>query len=289
MNLKEVLNELGILFKGFGEHHHCSSPDWKITDCPYCSPDSGRYRLGFNTRFNYASCWVCGHRNLYETLALLSGKEAGLSALLKGLSKERREKIKHTGKLQLPTGLGNLLPAHLRYLASRRIDSEALTGQWGVQGLGIAPALSWRLFIPITHQGEMVSWTTRAVGDNPVRYVNAREDQESMSMKHTLMGLDKCKHCILIVEGPMDVFRIGEGACATMGVQITREQMTLIAARPVRVVCLDNDEAGRKRATRLCRDLEGLEGQTHLVQLDSKDPAEASDKEINSIRKHFLE
>lgn len=289
MNLREVLLELGIKFKEYPQHHHISSPDWYAVDCFQCSPNSDRYRLGLNNRFNYATCWICGPLNLYQVLVNLSGKEAGIGSLLKGLTKERRVRVQHSGRLQIPAGVGPLGKAHLAYLKRRRIDAEELVGQWGVQGIGIAPVLAWRLFIPVFHQGQMVSWTTRAIGDSVVRYKNAREDQESLPMKHTLLGLDKVAHCIVLVEGFFDAVRIGKGAAATMGVIVTREQLGLIAKVPIRVIVFDSDDAGQKAAKRLCTDLEGLEGQTHRVELDAKDPSEASDREINSIRNHFLE
>ena len=33
-------------------------------------------------------------------------------------------------------------------------------------GIGIAPRLQWRIWIPIHYHGEIVSWTTRSLSDN---------------------------------------------------------------------------------------------------------------------------
>jgi hypothetical protein len=291
VNLREVLNELEIPFKEPGSHHHVTA-DFFGVDCPYCSPDSGRYRMGFNFRHNYASCWVCGYKPLYEVLSLISGRDARLSTLLRGLSKGKSTVTRPQGRLVIPDGVGELLPAHRRYLKSRGIDSDELVRLWGIGGIGVAPVepqLSWRIWVPIHYRGEVVSWTTRAIGDRVKRYINASEEQEKIPAKSILYGIDHCRHAIVLVEGPFDCMRIGYGAAALMGLVYTKSQLALISRFPVRVICLDQEKQAQRIASRLCEDLACFEGQTHKVELDSKDPGSASEREIRQLRKHFLE
>lgn len=290
MNIQEVLDELGISYKKYGEHHHISSLNWIGIDCPFCSPGMEKYRMGINVHFNYASCWICGAKPLYEVLRLSTGREAGLSSLLKQLTRVRVESdYKPTGKLVLPSGLEELLPAHRKYLESRRLDPDELVRLWSLKGLGRLSRTPWRIFIPIFYRGEMVSWSSRSIGEGSQRYINAKVEEEKLPAKSILFGMDHCRHAIIVVEGFFDAMRIGYGAAAVMGLAYSRAQLNLISKFPVRCVIFDNSPDAQGRADRLCEDLSCFEGTTHRVELDSSDPGEASKREVKLIRKHFLE
>ena len=148
--------------------------------------------------------------------------------------------------------------------------------------------LPWRLFIPFHIHGEVVSWTTRSIGQNGLRYVSASSDQEKVNHKSILYGEDFCRHAVIVHEGPFDVWRTGPGAVATCGTGFSRSQLLRLSNYPVRVICFDNEKQAQQRATELCDLLEPFPGETIQVTLDAKDAAEASDKEINQLRR-FLE
>lgn len=287
MKITEVLSELDIPFKRHGEHHHVSS-NWVGVDCPYCSPDSHKFRMGIHTFFHSANCWVCGVKSLYEVLRDIKGTTNGLSALLKGVIREKPGE-RPVGKLVIPTGVGELQTPHLRYLARRRFDSEDLVRLWGIQGIGIAPRLSWRIWIPIVSRGKTISWTTRAIGENQQRYVTAKPHEESIPSKNLLYGEDYTRNAILIVEGPTDAWRMGPGCVALCGLSYSKSQLNRILHYPMRVILFDSSPDAQKRANQLCEDLGCFDGKTYRVELDSEDPGEASEKEVKKIRKHFLE
>jgi len=290
MKIIELLQEYRIPYKNVGEHHHATSGFVQI-DCPFCSRDSQQFRMGISLSGSYASCWVCGYHPIFRTLAELTGISLlKCKKLLWDIEIEKKKEEKLRGKLVIPKGVGELLPAHIRYLRSRKFNPDKLQKLWKIQGIGIAGLLSWRIFIPIYYRGERVSWTTRSISDSKrvTRYISASPEEEAVSHKELLYGEDYVKHSIIITEGSTDVWKIGPGAVATLGLVYTQAQVNRMVDYPVRVVCFDASDTAQKRAKKLCDDISVFPGETFNITLDSKDPGEASEKEIQRIRRRFL-
>jgi hypothetical protein len=290
MRFEDLLQEHRIPTAPTGHHHARSG--WLQFDCPFCSPRSSRYRMGYNAQGRYVNCWSCGAHRLAETLAALTGLNIGeCFRLVGGIDFEKHtKKVGVTGRLVLPSGVGPLKTPHLTYLASRCFDPNRLTQLWGIRGIAVHYRLAWRVFIPIQFRGETVSWTTRATSDRAVpRYISAKPDEESMSHKELLYGEDYVRHAVVVHEGPTDVWRTGPGAVATLGTSFTRAQVLKLSKYPVRAVCFDSDSDAQRRARELCRQLEVFDGRTFNVVLDAKDAGAASEREISRLRGKFLD
>lgn len=287
LTLTEVLDELGIPYRRAGEHHHIRG-DWIGVDCPLCGPGSGSFKLGLKGRA--ASCWNCGPQNQAWMLHLLSSNPyPKVLELLKATGSHARPPgIKPRGKLVLPQGLLPLQPLHRNYLKSRGLDPDEMEQVWGFKGFALHPQLAWRVFIPITLRGKTVSWTTRATGDHPLRYISAAADQEAVPRNEVLFGEDFVHHTVLVVEGPLDAVRIGPGAAATLGVKYSQAQLLCIARFPVRLICYDQEPAAQKQAARLCRELAAFPGVTRQVVLNSKDPGSCTGKELRELRRMLV-
>jgi hypothetical protein len=290
MTFTDLLDRFGVPFRAEG-HEHCR-PGWVQTDCPLCSPGWHHYRLGFNLRRRYFSCWSCGGVKFQEALRLLLNRPyKEVRELAEGLTAGRLPDLAPDvrGKYVEPPGVGPLLPAHVAYVRSRGF-SEADMSLWGVRGFGPAGKsprrLAWRLFIPFVWRGEVVSYTTRSIADKPgLRYLSASPAEEKYDHKSLLGGEDLVPgHAVCAVEGPFDAFRIGPGTVWLSGTGYRRAQMLRLAKYPVRVVCFDNSPDAQAQARKLVRELEGYEGITYNVVLDSKDPGEATPREVAHIR-----
>lgn len=289
MNIRDLLDDLKIPYAEGGAHHHVSY-GWVGIDCPSCSPGEGKFKLGISLAGTYSSCWSCGFLPLARTLAELSGvHEAKIRQLLGPLEKEWESRLEVRGRLEMPKGIGPLLPIHKTYLRSRNFDPAVLEKLWGLQGIGLATKLAWRLFIPVTYNGKTVSWTTRSLCDVGRRYVSAEKHQEALPIKSVLYGGDYVRHAAVVCEGPADVWRIGPGAVATLGVGYSRRQVLLLSRIPLRAVAFDNEPDAQRRAKELCKLLEPFPGKTYRVELAAKDAGSATEREINQLRKRFLE
>lgn len=289
MNFKDILQEHNIRIAPPGHDHY--RPGWINIDCPWCSRDSHKFYMGYNVQSAYVNCWYCGHHPLNKTLAELLGISLKQTvALTKGLDKGKRpERVPHRGKLVLPPGLCDLTKPFRKYLKGRDFLPGEIERLWKIQGLNLrALRLKFRIFIPIHLHGEVVSWTTRSIGNSKKgRYISASPDKEAVDHKTLLYGEDYCRHVCLVLEGPLDTWRFGPGSIATFGTVVSPGQIARIAKYPVRAVCFDNEFKAQQQADKLVDDLSVFPGQTYKINLDSSDPGEATAKEIRKV-KRFL-
>ncbi len=291
-NLTELFQEHNIPLAPPGHRHVRTESGWIGVDCPNCSPTSNKFRLGFNVNSGAAVCWNCGKLDSVAVFATLARIEQRYAAKLLLGHRKPLGTVKNApnGVLSLPSS-GDLLPAHRQYLIKRGFDPDEIVETWGISGIGPVSKLAWRILIPIYDaNGDLVSWTTRAIGkDAKPRYVSAGLDEESVNHKSLLYGSHLTRHSIVVCEGPISAWGIGPGAVAVLGVNYSQDQLNEIGRYPIRAICFDAVPDAQRRAEKLCRDLAALPGVTHNIRLDSgKDTGECSKWEITEIRKAFL-
>lgn len=285
----EVLQKYGIEQRQHSDRASNAGENWIQVDCPFCSPNSGKFRLGVHRYTGSWNCWLCGpHYRTEAWAAVLHIEPARARTITAGMPRDAiPEATQHKGKLVLPEGLGPLLPAHKRYLVKRGFDPEVLASLWGVQGIGpLGLGLAWRVFIPITLRGVTVSWTTRAIVDTGMRYIAAGEDREAVRGKSLLLGIDYVQHACVVHEGPMDAYKTGPGAVSLCGIAYTTAQVRLLAEVPRRVLCFDSEPIAQQRASKLADALSVYPGTTHIAKLESgKDAGDADPAELLELRK----
>jgi len=294
MTIQQILDELSIPYREAGQHRHVSS-EWIGIDCPRCSPGSGKFKAGISIEGLHTNCWTCGGLWLPQILVDSSGESWGtVRSLLDGVKSStgaRSGASKLLGPIIYPPGLEAPERPHRAYLKDRGFDPKEIVRLWGIQGIGQAPQLGWSIWIPIQNPaGTTVSWTTRRIGSGEPRYVNARSDQEQIPMSELLYGENLVTSgSIVVVEGPTDVWRLGPGAVAVMGVGISQEQRRRLASFPHRVICFDNDRAGMMKAKTLASELSVFPGTTEVIELETgSDVADADRSEVDEIRNLFL-
>ena len=294
MTLVEFLQQHGIDYRLSGQHRHVRG-DFVGVDCPHCGPDSGKFHAGIQEDLSRASCWRCGGLRPFDLLAELTRMpwHAVRSAITGPRTPEKGPSgaAKRKGSVLYPPGLQPLSGPHRRYLAGRGFCPDAITDLWGVQATGPVDHLAWRLWIPIHLNGQVVSWTTRAIGsDVEPRYISASPDQEEINHKALLYGEDLAEHAVVVVEGPLDAWAIGPGAVAILGLMTTPHQIERLGRYPVRAICTDAEPAAMRRAEQLADLLQQYPGITDVIELETGgDPAEADPSEIREIRRRWLD
>lgn len=292
-NLMEILQKNNVNFRQHGDHHHASH-GWISVDCPYCSPNSNRFRLGFEIATGRTNCWVCGSKNKAHALSKVCKipyQEAIIFCRDSTYHYISEKFERYSGTLKVPIEIEPMLPAHRNYLINRGFQSLEIERLWGVKGIGIAEKLQWRLFIPIHNKfGTWVSWTTRSINEHAKRrYISASSDQEAVPHKSILYGAHLARQTIIIVEGPLDAWAIGPGAVATCGLSFSKAQFNEMSKYQNRVICFDSEKDAQRRARELLERLASF-GMTENVILETgSDPASANKKEIQELRKEFLE
>jgi len=290
MKFADLLKQLNITTAPEGHHH--ARPGWIQIDCPFCAKDAHKWHLGYSLEGNYFNCWRCGSQPLMKTLMELTNLPYHkCKQLISELEIPKFEKEEVTGTLIIPKGVGELQKAHIEYLRRRGFSYQKLKRLWKVQGIGIAKRLSWRIFVPIIYQGNVVSWTTRSISKSSgiTRYVSAGLEEEAIPHKSLLYGEDYVRYGIIIHEGVTDVWKMGPGAVCTFGTGFTQAQINRILKYPLRAVCFDNEREARRRAEKLAGELSVFPGRTYNVNLDAKDIVGCSSKDIRRLRRIFLE
>lgn len=244
--------------------------------------------MGYSLDKSFVSCWTCGGHNLLRTLEELTGeRKEVLKDLLGGLDKDYFRVEKPRGKLIIPKGVGPLLKPHRAYLKWRGFDPDEIAEIWGVKGVGIAPRLSWHLWIPVYYEDRIISWTARSISreEGGRRYTNAKTSEEEMPMKSVLYGGDLARTACVVVEGCTDAWAIGPGAVATMGINVTQEQIYALQKFTRVGICFDSEQSAQVRAKKLARQMEFTSELTEVFILETgKDAGSAKKEEIRELR-----
>lgn len=200
--------------------------------CPWCGDSSyhGGVPRNGNSRF---SCWRCGGHSLEATLERVMGVKNIHEVLGKyedsmntNMSLPERVLIHPERKVRVPGGA--LQWYHKKYLERRRYDPDKIVLDYKVLGTEPTEKGGARLYFPITHKNEVVSYQGRAITPNAYyRYMTASPDEEKVFHKSILYNLDSCNSdMVVMVEGVFDAMRLGkEDVCASFGTSFMPEQL----------------------------------------------------------------
>ena len=272
---------------------------WVNVNCPFCNPIDTHFNGGFNIKSPRYHCWRCGSHNFIESLEkLLNISSQGIYNLISSyetITNEKEEKKIATGNnLQLPGFPFNDIEKE--YLVNRGFDPEYLY-KYGVRGGGIAGEWSYRILIPIYYNNVLVSWTGRSICNreqikeyNIPRYKNLSIEQSVINPKEIFFNLDNSrKDKVILVEGPMDVLRMGSDTICSLGTSVTHSQELFLLNRYKKIfIAFDNEEAAQKKAHKLGMNLVSLGLDVEIVNIcedfNKNDPGELTQEEVDKIK-----
>ena len=205
---------------------------WVNTKCIYCGGSS--YKLGFNPKNDFCTCFACGYHNLNDTLCRLLNiqKNELLSVLPKYygrysvVSQLNKKTVSH---LQLPSTVFTF--AERKYLIGRNFSPRHLKQKYKIAGGGIYGEWKYRIIIPVFFNNKLVSWTARSILDKKTlqaldipRYKNLSAEKSVIDPKKVLFNYDSCGTAAALLEGPFDVLRFGDNSICSFGINLTQEQ-----------------------------------------------------------------
>lgn len=260
--------------------HGPPNPRGWINDlpCPFC----GKNHLGWNINHGRFFCWAClGHPTLLTLSRLLGITQTKARELLAKAGQQPAKPLSSAvqghsrGRFTLPPGTGEGRDPHKAYLIRRGFDPGQVLREWGFLATGpdTQPIFANRIIAPLTLRGEMVSWQGRSIHPNcppDRRYRTAPPEWESVFHKNTVYGLDQVVgDSVLVVEGMMDVWKMGPGAVHTFGVSWTRGQLAALMTFRRVVVGYDNEPDAQVCGTWLAEELASLGVDAAVVCPDS--------------------
>ena len=294
--------------KLFEDYHVPAVPDkrgpWVNIDCPYCD-EKGHYNMGFNCAGDYYHCWKTLHafpikKVLSDVLnvpmnslnEILSGYEGGANLSTRFIKKSKANKI------ELPTD--TFTPAERKYLKARGFSPKKKKKKYGLVGGGISGRWKFRIIIPIYYNGQLMSWTGRSILPKDVieelgipRYKNLSIEQSVINSKEIFFNLDNCNGKeVILVEGPMDVLKMGDQTVCSLGTSVTREQELFLTNRFEKVyIAFDNEPAAQEKAKHLGMNLSSAGMKVEVVNIcedfNKNDPGELNEEEVRQIKKEL--
>lgn len=304
MDLVQLYKDYNVDFRTEG-HKHCR-PGWVNVECPFCTGNPG-YHLGATLKGTIFRCWRCGWKPTRLALQkILNLPEATVNKLIiqyKGtIAQEYEKELEKTHETySRPSNIIPLKKSHAEYLSKRAYDPEEIVRKWGVMSTGHISLLkteektidySHRLFIPITWNGEEVSFQTRETIfskiKQPVKYLACPEAVEKMNHKHILYGnQNKWKDTGICVEGVTDVWRLGFNSFATFGIEFKPYQVNQMMHFKKVFIIFDDETQAQRQARELQFELSIRKIHSEIIKIKG-DPGGMPQDEADSLVRSLM-
>jgi len=273
---------------------------WVNIQCPFLGCSDPSWHLGINLDSLLIHCYVCGVKGSIErvvqeidncsfskaqqTIREYSDNEVSIS---KG--KPLFRSVKEVDECILPEEVEKTFHRrHYRYLRDRNFDPDYLIKKYNLMSVYNVGRYKFRIIIPYYHNSRLVCFNTRDItGKAKLRYQFCDSENSVIEVKHTFYNIDTVKDRCIIVEGPTDVWRMGDGCIAVSGKQFTREQLLMLREKEIKKILIlyDADDNEEKAGEQLANNLTGIISWVELIELENGDPGELSLEEVRKIRR----
>jgi len=275
------------------------SPGWIGIKCVWCSDKSNH--LGINLRSKALKCWKCKKTgtvlNLIQTLEQCSWDQAE-DICLKYFEYYIPEKIttfvpKIKPEDVLPKqAFKEPLQMHIDYLKGRNFDVSEIRRKYQILFTDHrAGRLKFRIIVPVIMDRTIVSFTARDVtGSAELRYIDSKKEEFLVDPDSVFYNIDTVSDTAFIVEGVTDVWRLGDGACATLGTEFNNHHIHALVSRGVKRAfwIYDPEPEAQKLAKRGTSMLSVSIPQVENIELNSGDPGSLSPREAYNLKRDLL-
>lgn len=296
LDIHRFVRDFNLTTADSGEKHYRNG--WVNLACPFCFGSEG-YHLGYNEETGHWNCYRCGYHNevsAVKELTKVNWEEAKRIVIKYGgrpILKVIEEDQSRPAHIVLPQGTGPLNRQAKRYLKARNFDPYLLEEEWGLMSTGPVGNYKFRIIAPIFFRQKIVSYQGRDYTEaSPYKYKACPKDEEVVFHKQILYGADYAtEHSVIVVEGITDVWRLGRGAVATLGIEWTYEQVSLLRHYPRVLIMFDQAEyEARRQAFKLGQAIAafGSHVEVYTDRENQKDPADMTDKEARAFMRQFF-
>lgn len=298
MNIFEFLKDYDVEYWTKGEN---VTKGWVNIKCQFC--DDHKNHLGINLKTLQVNCWLCGSHSTLRLVQKIMRSRWGeaqrvLKELTKGKKRGKRFKSKEERKkseriMLLPDVASKHFPRlHIDYLRSRGFDRpRQLIKKYRLLACYTTSKYKYRIVIPIYLDGSLVSFTTRDVTERrKPKYKHPSLDEVLITPKNVVYNYDSITHgsdCI-IVEGPVDVWKLGDGTVSTQGITFTTQQVLYLNKKGINnlFILFDNEPKAQRKAKELARMMAPLVNRVENVKLKGfNDPGDLSISEAMSLKR----
>lgn len=285
---------ISIIKSRFGEYKR--NKDWVNVNCPFCillrpargTPDSEQ-KLGINLKTRVYNCFRCESKGPLSSLipqvdsigieaqkVIENKKDSNLEDLPKGvkLSQLKYPWNEIVYPLLLDKGFSPASMEEITYFVEEYKKGNYTFGPC--------------LIFPIYQFGSYRGFQARTVYKNTIpKYIGAT----NLDRKSILYGFDEAftqKQRLIITEGFFDKIKVGHRAVATLGKNITDNQLRLIRLGEFKDVVVFLDKDARKEALDTAHKI-ALYFRTYIATPTKKDPGDMTRTEIQEVLDKKLE
>ena len=289
LDFQAVCSEYNIPFIDSGHHH--SHAGWLQIHCPFCTEGSHGWHLGFSLEKGSFNCWRCGSHKTWDVLCKVLRTEAAARKVWaqfktgNHIAVAPKVKTRHKS-LKAPSHMDTLQRQHKRYLERRGFVPEELVKEWDIKATcHLSTEWNWRICFPIYNEEERaVAYCGRSINnETKPKYKMSDNEDILMDPRGLLYGIHKAVDFVVVVEGPMDVWRLGNGAVATLGVDWKVEQAVVLKNYKRRYIMYDPEPQAQKKAEELASWLSVYSGITEVIDGLSCDPGDLEPEEAKAI------
>lgn len=293
MNIIDLLSQNQIEYWENGKN---VSQGYVNIKCPFCDDTSNH--LGIRLTDLICNCWKCGPKSIMAVLqSILSMTYSDAKAMIQSLDHRAIIKPKLISRpvstqLKLPAEATKDFPTkHLQYLTDRGFDAKRTIVKYNLYANGFEGDYRFRIIIPISMDRKIVSFTSRDIsGKSKIKYKTATAQESIIDPKQCIFNYDKIKpfQDAILVEGPFDVMKIGDGTFCFLGVKLTQERIQELFKKNINRLFLfyDNDKTGNNVIWRNKNILKKCAKKIIVLKLNNiKDPGELHQDEILDLKR----
>lgn len=300
MDIIEFLEDNGIDFWIGGKN---VSPGWVNIQCPFCDDHSNH--CGIKLSNLKVNCWRCGHHSakkliqkltdysweesskIYKTLSLGAGYLPPFESSASSTLTSKSVILPPESKKEFPK-------SHIKYLKNRGFDNpKKIIKKYKLLSTNTVGEYKFRIIIPIYINRKLVSFTSRDItNQQELRYKHATIHESIIDLKECIYNYDTLTAgCdAIIVEGPIDVWKMGDNTISILGLVHTRNQIILIKRKKIRnlFILFDKGNKEKRAAKRLGSIFAPLVKRVEVITLNkASDPGELKMEEAQLIKKQL--
>ena len=291
----DLLEHLNITPKMSGKN---VSSGWVEVSCPMPDCSDPSQHCGIHLEKGNFHCWVCGSSgNIIKfimTALKINYHQAKMtvdkfSDDIIPYSQEITRVSHLTNRNIIPKeATFNLPELHTNYLKKRNFDPIQIQRDYKIMACYTTGNYTYRIIIPIIVNDIVVNFTARDVtNEQDSKYKNCENDHAILKMKEILYNIDSVKDKIIICEGVTDVWRIGKGSIATMGVEYTSAQLSLLAQKELDEIYILFDSDALIKAEKLASAVSTFCNKVEIIELENGDPGDMNPEDVFKLRKEI--
>jgi DNA primase len=297
VDVQSLFTSEGIDFRTSGKN---ISAGWIGTNCPFCGEQSAHCGVNLDTK-RYSS-WVCSQTGTLAKLVAVLLKETygGANKIIDGYRgfhydapvRELSEEV------IMPSNLTDLTKLGKRYLEKRGFPIDHIVNKYRLQESGMNSYLEvndqkldfrWRIIIPIIMDREIVTYTARDfIGERDPRYRNAPIEAGTILTSECVYNIDTLTDRALIVEGPTDVWKLGDESIATLGVKFSHKQINRIIKKKLKKAVILFDTGAESAARLLANVLNPYIPDLQVFIVEDQDPGSMNINEAHKLKYDLL-